>query len=614
MAKFSSSYSDLMQLVLSNKYDVEKCIATIKSCNPQFDSAHLQEIQRYLNRTFVPHFRRRWKEACRNKNTFSNKYQDWLSNTCSITFVKPCKSAQGGRPEKSFKECSERSKRYKLKQLLGNVSKDLLIAASKKCQNPPLSYSPERALALLIDISLSKHGYTILRQTSKELGSDIFPTYDQILEQKKLCYPTDINISETSATVKLQALLDHTTERIFLTKSETDLKSMSNQFVLLSKWGCDGSSGHSTFKITFENEGATDANMFLTSLVPLRLSDNKSLFWDNPRPSSTRFCRPIRFTFVTETPDIIRDEVSRIKYEISNLKSTVLNFKGKIITVSHTLVLSMIDGKVAQALMDTASMAVCPICKATPKEMNDLKLLESKVIYEEAIQLGLSPLHARIKFMECILHIAYNMGFEKWRSNKNTKQVKENAKKEIQDKFKRILGLNIDMVKQGMGTTNDGNTSRRFFKDPAITSEITGVNKDLIHRFGIILDTLNSGAAIDPLKFENYCRKTASLYVDLYKWYYMPNTVHKILWHGGIIISASMLPIGMLTEEAQEARNKDYRMYRREHSRKNSRINTNEDVFNFLTVSSDPYINKFRAEPKTKNKLDLHDDSKNLLY
>ncbi|EFN80305.1 hypothetical protein EAI_00127, partial [Harpegnathos saltator] len=90
-----------------------------------------------------------------------------------------------------------------------------------------------------------------------------------------------------------------------------------------------------------------------------------------------------------------------------------------------------------------------------------------------------------------------------------TKEVKENAKKEIQEKFKRILGLNIDVVKQGMGTTNDGNTSRKFFKDPAITSEITGVNKDLIHRFGIILDTINSGAAIDPLKFENYCRETA---------------------------------------------------------------------------------------------------------
>jgi len=211
--------------------------------------------------------------------------------------------------------------------------------------------------------------------------------------------------------------------------------------------------------------------------------------------------------------------------------------KGNTITVSHNLVLSMIDGKVAQALMDTASMAVCPICQSKPTEMNDLKNLENKPVYEEVIQLGLSPLHARIKFMECILHIAYNLGFKKWRSSKETKDLKEKTKKEIQKKFKLILGLNVDVVKQGMETTNDGNTSRRFFKDPAITSEITGVNQELIHRFGI-LDTINSGAEIDLCKFENYCRETARLYVELYEWYYMPNSVHKVLWHGGTIISA----------------------------------------------------------------------------
>jgi len=153
------------------------------------------------------------------------------------------------------------------------VSEELLTAASRKCQSPPVSYSPERALALLIDASLSKHDYSVLRQSSKEMGTDIFPTYDKVLERKKLCYPDNIDISETSVTVKLQVLLDHTAER------------------LVSKWGCDGSSGHSEYKQSFENEGATDANMFLISLVPLRMTGTNSLFWENPRPSSTRLCR-----------------------------------------------------------------------------------------------------------------------------------------------------------------------------------------------------------------------------------------------------------------------------------------------------------------------------------
>ena len=48
---------------------------------------------------------------------------------------------------------------------------------------------------------------------------------------------------------------------------------------------------------------------------------------------------------------------------------------------------------------------------------------------------------------------------------------------------------------------------------------------------------------------------------------------------------------GMLFEEAQEAMNKEYRKCRLFHSRKNSRISTNEDVMHYVQVSSDPYIN-----------------------
>lgn len=79
--------------------------------------------------------------------------------------------------------------------------------------------------------------------------------------------------------------------------------------------------------------------------------------------------------------------------------------------------------------------------------------------------------------------------------------------------------------------------------------------------------------------------------------------------HGSKIISAAILPIGMLTEEAQEARNKEYRQYRLGHSRKCSRSATNEDVMHMLLVTSDPYINKFRVKPKSKF-LDIRDEVK----
>ena len=39
----------------------------------------------------------------------------------------------------------------------------------------------------------------------------------------------------------------------------------------------------------------------------------------------------------------------------------------------------------------------------------------------------------------------------------------------------------------------------------------------------------------------------------------MPVSVHKILVHGAAVIDPLPLPLGMLSEEAQEARNKDVR-------------------------------------------------------
>ena len=69
----------------------------------------------------------------------------------------------------------------------------------------------------------------------------------------------------------------------------------------------------------------------------------------------------------------------------------------------------------------------------------------------------------------------------------------------------------------------------------------------------------------------------------------------------------------MLFEEAQEARNKDYKEYRLNRSRKLSRISTNEDVMHHLLTSSDPYINSLRKQ-MNKKFLQLPDDVKSLLH
>ena len=55
------------------------------------------------------------------------------------------------------------------------------------------------------------------------------------------------------------------------------------------------------------------------------------------------------------------------------------------------------------------------------------------------------------------------------------------------------------------------------------------------------------------------------------------------------------MPIGQLSEEASEARNKHFKEFRRDHSRKFSRVDTNIDIMNWLLLTSDPFINSIRT-------------------
>jgi hypothetical protein len=163
------------------------------------------------------------------------------------------------------------------------------------------------------------------------------------------------------------------------------------------------------------------------------------------------------------------------------------------------------------------------------------------------------------------------------------------------------MGLLVDIPKSGdSGTTNDGNTARRFFAAASQSSSIIRISEDLIKMFGVILRTLSCGYAIDVEAFKEYALQTARLNVDTYPWYYMPASVHKILIHGAIIITEAMLPIGQLSEEAQESRNKGLKQFREFHARKMSRVSTNEDLLNRLFITSDPLISSLRQLPPKK--------------
>ncbi|CAH0547032.1 unnamed protein product [Brassicogethes aeneus] len=111
------------------------------------------------------------------------------------------------------------------------------------------------------------------------------------------------------------------------------------------------------------------------------------------------------------------------------------------------------------------------------------------------------------------------------------------------------MGIKVDCVRQGHGSTNDGNTARGFFDDPSLSAEITGI----------------------------------------------------LLVNGQKIYPIVQLPIGELSEEAQESKNKGIKKFRDPFTTKVNLKRVNTDLFKRLIISSDAYLSSLAIRRKKMN-------------
>ena len=151
--------------------------------------------------------------------------------------------------------------------------------------------------------------------------------------------------------------------------------------------------------------------------MPLQLRTNNesgtTTIWTNPAPSSTRFCKPIRIQFVKETKVTLQLEEKYVLEQISTLVPSVVYMgNGNVLRIRHSLCMTMIDGKARTILADTSSMATCCACGATPSLMAVDKVI-LRPVDVSTFKYGLSVLHARIRFLELALHVAYKLELKK---------------------------------------------------------------------------------------------------------------------------------------------------------------------------------------------------------
>lgn len=170
---------------------------------------------------------------------------------------KPTENTSRGRPQKDFENCSNKTKRRRVAELVSNNAPEELAFAANISRNSTLlnedcnkRLTPAQALALFVDLDLTDRKYIVLREMVNNLHKNCFPSLYALKQAKNKIIPKNISVSETSAMVDIQELVNSTVNGIVQTLRITKPAHAK----LICKWGMDGSSGHSTYKQKFSNE------------------------------------------------------------------------------------------------------------------------------------------------------------------------------------------------------------------------------------------------------------------------------------------------------------------------------------------------------------------------
>lgn len=616
------------------KSKVDQIIEEIQNTN-LYTGSQISQIHSKLLNIFFPQYLKKWKTVTRKKAKFITKYATFLRQDFVVTFkddsnntTNTSQISEGhkkGRPRIQYDDGSERTKKRRSDELASNYSKEELANALQrheintesdlKMDSTKNTCNQNQALAMFMDLNLTAKKYSNMKTHHKIItGTDMYPSYATILQAKKDCYPEHIDISESGASVNIISLLVHTTKRILSLLDKRAVEGFEKKLLLVGKWGMDGASGQQTTRQKWSDTSCGDDNaVFVISFTPLLLKAGDDIIWSNKTPSSVHFCRVLKFSFVKESTEVIINEYNKCHNLLEKVKTYCFDFNDVPFEVNFDLKCTMIDGKVCNVLTNQKASNCCNICRVGPKLINDLEYVKTLPCNESFYKFGLSTLHCWIRSMEYLLHIAYNMDFQKSAARTSSeKEMKKSRKQKIQKLLNAKLSLPVDIVKQGFGTTNTGNVARSFFRQAEAVSKYTRLDETLIRRLHHILQLLTCGRRIDCDKFAAYCSRTAEICVELYGWYKMPPSIHKILLHGSQIIRSFDLPFGWLSEEPQEGNNKIFRKARSQHSRMCNRKSTNNDIFHFLLVASDPVISTLRIKEEKEN-VPLSKESENML-
>ncbi len=328
--------------------------------------------------------------------------------------------------------------------------------------------------------------------------------------RESVLYPRNIIYGDGRAEVSLADLMSHSTAQIlkYLYEKEpsvmaglTEAEKMS--LGLWAKVRGDGQGDHMQYSQK-NTANVSGSSIFCISYVPLKLKTGDKLLWVNSEPNSPLICMPLVFMFAKETEDLIQCEERKLRAQIENLLDLSVSVVGQAkfcLKANAVKVYStMWDGKSCTAkaktfIPDERKLAsnTCHVCLAPPKDMNNADVWKRPLAIPEMIEYSCTAMHMWIRAMEFLFSMSiktqlYYQFVGQGGQGKVpalTSPDGELIKSGMQARFWQSMGLRLYLVHAGHGgTSNNGNTARKFFKkNPERTAKILDIDVKIVNLF-----------------------------------------------------------------------------------------------------------------------------------
>ena len=383
----------------------------------------------------------------------------------------------------------------------------------------------------------------------------------------------------------------------------------------LFKFGSDDSGDQPKFRQLLDADHVAGAlySTFMTAMqIVAELPCGKVVIcYDNPLVNSPLACRPLILWFIKESVKTIKD----VYNDLDKQRKALLGFDWlEGIHIEFCGYYAMCDMKVLNGIIENPRQNVCPICFATPNEVNDLDRDFEPLCYHALSELCLSILHFAIRVFEHLIKVGARVkaGVCEFPAYGAVKQGKIGlAKDRIIKQFKDEMDMDIFQVRPGGGTSNTGNVARDALSQHEFMAKVTGLSVELIKRLDYIRISLASVDELEKAPFVQYCKDTKAIYVRDCGWYPANPTLHKIFDHPDHFLQffPPTITTGMVSEEGSEATNKIVRRFQLEHAFQGSAQQRGLDTFNRLCDLSSPrvlvHLQDTKVNRRTKEPLPL---------